>query len=442
MKNMQAVQSFIKGLLRTSQAGLVVGVLLGGSVAAQNGPAFRSWTSTDGRVVEAVFVSLEGESVRIRNRSGMEFVVAMNRLSSADQQWARAQAQMQTSSSGGVTSATLVATQSPPAERVWPRMVALEDKPEVVVVREDAAKKEFVYRSPHYEFVCDSRLGANVVREFGRLFEATFLLNCKLPLDLKPKPEPLREFFQARLFTNEEDYYANGGVAGSAGVYSRGDKALKVPLKSLGVKMVGTRVSLDKTGDDDNATLIHEITHQMMNHWLRALPTWYTEGSAEYAEMLEYMPSGRFTLSGMRGRLEQYVARCNLWQTTPFKMLDLKELMEIESGEWQEALTRPVQVANVSGATQASQNYGSAGLLTYYFYHHDGNGDAANLIAYLREIEAAAMQVDESALARKHLLRERTYAQLAEDVKRALKKDGVQVEFDDSGKNGGSSLSQ
>lgn len=321
--------------------------------------------------------------------------------------------------------------------------MGLDDRPEVTVVREDVDKKEFVYRSPHYEFVCDSRLGGNVVREFGRMFEATYLLNRKLPLDITPKPEPLREFFQARLFTEKEDYMSAGGVQGSAGVYRSGEKALMVPLSSLGVKMVGSRVSLDKVGDDDNATLIHEITHQMMNHWLPLIPTWYTEDSAEYVEMLEYSPNGKFSLASLRQRLEAYAQRCNYWQTTPFKMLDLKELMEIDGRAWSAALSTPISVPNVTGATQAGQNYGSAGLLTYYFYHLDDKGDAAHIIAYLRELEALGREADEPAAAKKHLLRERTYEQLAEDVKKALKKAGVEVEFDPPGRNGtGSSTAQ
>ncbi|MCB1209040.1 MAG: hypothetical protein KDK97_06920 [Verrucomicrobiales bacterium] len=97
---------------------------------------------------------------------------------------------------------------------------------------------------------------------------------------------------------------------------------------------------------------------------------------------------------------------------------------------------KPVQVANVTGATQASQNFGSAGLLTYYFYHLDDKGDAAHTTAYLREAEAAGRGVDEPALAEKHLLRDRSYAQLAVDVCNALKKEGVNVEFDEGGKNG------
>jgi hypothetical protein len=401
----------------------------------QGADNYRVWKSADGKTVEAAFIALEGESVKIKGKNGAVFSVPLTRLSPEDQTWARSQA----APAASTTANPATTADSPPAEKTWPRSVGLDDKPEVTVVKEDAATKEFIYRSPHYEFICDSRLGANVVREFGRMFEATYLLNCKLPLDLKPKPEPLREFFQAKLFTNEDDYMKDGGLPGSAGIYMRSDKALKVPLSSLGVKMVGSRVTLDKAGDDDNATLIHEITHQMMNHWLRHLPTWFTEGSAEYTEILEYNASGRFTLSGLRGRLKDYAQQANYWQTGPMKMLDLKELMEIESDAWAAALERPVKIPDVTGATQAGQNYGSAGLLTYYFYHVDGKGDAANIIAWLRDIEAGGREVDEPALTKKHLLRERTYEQLAADVKKGLKKEGIDVEFDAPGQNGGSS---
>ena len=45
----------------------------------------------------------------------------------------------------------------------------------------------------------------------------------------------------------------------------------------------------------ENDTLIHEITHQMMNHWLRKLPEWYVEGSAMYVASSKYN-MGRFTM--------------------------------------------------------------------------------------------------------------------------------------------------
>jgi hypothetical protein len=370
--------------------------------------------------MEAAFVALEGDAVKVRMANGSTVDVPLARLSAEDQTFAKSQ-----------TAAPATAAAAPgevAASKTWPRSFSLPDRPEVVVVKEDAEKNEYIYRSPHYEFQCDSKLGSNVVREFGRIFESTWMLNCMLPLDLKPQPEKLREIFLARLFTNKSDYMEAGGIEGSAGVYMTSKKALMVPLSSLGVKMVGSRVSLENNSDDDMATLIHEITHQMMNHWMGRLPTWFVEGSAEYVEMLEYKRNGGFSLIGLNRQLQGYAKRMNYsGGGKSFTMIDLEELMNIDFARWAAALGK-------DGA--ATENYGSAGLLTYYFYHLDGNGDAANIIAYLREIENVKSNEEEQAAVKKHLMRERTYAQLGEDVKKALRKEGIDISFFPSGKNG------
>ena len=370
--------------------------------------------------MEAAFVALEGDAVKVRLANGSTVDVPLARLSAADQTFAKSQT--------AAPATTATAPGEIAASKIWPRSFSLPDRPEVVVVKEDTEKNEYIYRSPHYEFQCDSKLGSNVVREFGRIFESTWMLNCMLPLDLKPQPEKLREIFLARLFTNKSDYMEAGGIEGSAGVYMSAKKALMVPLQSLGVKMVGSRVSLENNSDDDMATLIHEITHQMMNHWLGRLPTWYIEGSAEYVEMLEYKRNGGFSLIGLGRQLQGYARRMNYsGGGKSFTMIDLEELMTIDGRRWAAALGQ-------DGA--ATENYGSAGLLTYYFYHLDGNGDAANIIAYLRELENAKTNEEEEAAVKKHLMRERTYAQLGEDVKKALRKEGIDISFFSPGKNG------
>jgi hypothetical protein len=361
---------------------------------------------------------VQGDAVKIRLANGSTFDVPLSRLSAEDQAFVKTQ-------TGGAPAGSAPVT----ALKEWPRTLSLADKPEIVVVREDDEKREFVYRSPHYEFVCDSKLGANVVREFGRMFEATYELNSQLPLDLKPKPERLREIFQARLFTNKADYMDAGALEGSAGVYMSGKKALMVPLSSLGVRMVGNRVSLESNSSDDNGTLIHEITHQMMNHWLPVLPTWYIEGSAEYVEMLDYNSNGRFSLIGLNRLLKAYGASMSRG-SKEFQMIDLEELMNIDSRTWAAALAKD---------GMAQQNYGSAGVLTYYFYHLDGAGDAKNIIAYLRAVEGLRSEKEGENAIKQHLLRERSYAQLAEDVKKALRKEGLDVTFLPSGQNGAKS---
>lgn len=395
----------------------IVTVLTCGFLQGQTtAPVMHTWTSTDGRKIEAVYVAMEGESVKVRMANGSTFAVPLERLIAADQSFAKSQ---------GIP-ATASDLSGPAASKTWPRTVSLEEKPAVTVVKEDAETHQFIYRSPHYEFQCDSKLGANVVREFGRVFEATWLINCLLPLDLKPRPERLREIFLARLFTNKSDYLEAGGVQGSAGVYVPSQKALMVPISSLGVQMVGSRVSLAESAARDNATLIHEITHQMMNHWLGELPVWYIEGSAEYVGMLDYNSNGRFSLIGLNRQLQNFAGGRG-GGGKGFTMIDLEELMTLDHARWAAAL-------GPDGF--ADENYGSACLLTYFFYHVDDKGDAAHIIAWLKEVEKAKGEEAVAAATKKHLLRERSYAQLSEEVKKGLRKEGVDVTFFPPGKNG------
>lgn len=170
-------------MITTTARLLLTALILPAMLVQAQQDAFRVWKSTDGREVEASFLGLEGSSVKIKGRNGAVFSVPLERLSAEDQAWAKAQTASAATPAGAPNT-----SESPAAETTWPKSVSIADKPEVIVVKEDEKEKKFIYRSPHYEFECDSKLGANVVREFGRLFEATYLLNCKLPLDIKPKP--------------------------------------------------------------------------------------------------------------------------------------------------------------------------------------------------------------------------------------------------------------
>ena len=379
-------------------------------------PESRTWTSSDGKKIEATFLSSDPAGVKIRLANGTVFTVPLERLSAEDRAYVEQQGKP--AASDGPASAA----------KTWPRSLALDEPTQPKTITEDASKKEFVYESEHYQFRCDSKLGVNVVKEFSRIFEATYLLNCKLPLDLKPTPEEGQEKFVARLYTNKQEYLDNGGLAGSAGVYQSGQKALSVPLSSLGVKMVGSRVSLEKTSDHDNATLIHEITHQMMNHWLSKLRTWYIEGSADAVAMLEYQ-RGRFSLIQTKQQLQEYLRRRGS-DGKNFTMLDPEELFSIDGASWAAALT--------SGRGQASQNYASAAVMTFFFYYLDGAGDAAHVIAYLRELENARRDAEPEAF-KKHLLRERSIEQLKEEMRKAFRKEGIALSFAPAGKNSSSS---
>lgn len=305
-----------------------------------------------------------------------------------------------------------------PALTEWPRSVALKNTPEVRIVTEDPNKDEYIYHTEHFEFCCDAPIGPDAVRHFARVFEATWQLNCQLPLDLRPAPETMRKWFRARILSSDEAYAATGAPYGSGGYYSRSDKTIYVPISNLGMSVVaGKRVQVDRSVEA-NETLIHEITHQMMSRWLPRLPLWYAEGSAEYTGIADFV-HGRFFLSGMEVRLKNALRERGAptnGSRMRYPMVAPSELLAIEHQEWGAAL----------GGQDAGLNYTSALLFTYFFYHLDGDKKASGMINMLRDIEKGTPT--ENAV-RTHLLAGRKLLQLEGDLLEAYRKIGIELTF-------------
>lgn len=115
--------------------------------------------------------------------------------------------------------------------------------------------EEYIYASPHYEFICDGKLNTSVVKRFSLLFEATNQVCRELPLGMI---KPLREErHKIHLFETREASTAKGGPPDSAGVcISRGgEDDILIPLTSLGVKKVGSNYSIE-----DMQKLIARVT--------------------------------------------------------------------------------------------------------------------------------------------------------------------------------------
>lgn len=297
----------------------------------------------------------------------------------------------------------------------WPQEVALEGNPQVTVVAEDAHAHEFLYRTEHFEFSTDAPLGADAVRHFARAFEATHLLSCLLPLDLKPAPEPQRKLFQARILSNESAYAAATPAAGGASFYSSHDKRLYVPLSSVGVKLAeGGRVVLDPFVES-HPTLIREIARQMMNKWLPLMPSWLAEGSAEYIGAADYV-HGRFFMGQMQPRLKRYLRNHGARQTggasVRLDMLNVAELLAMDAKSW------------TAGA--ATQNQASALLLTYFLCHMDRGGQGAAVIALLRALEGGMPQED---AVRQFVLAGRHPTKFEGEMGMAFARIGIELQF-------------
>ena len=74
--------------------------------------ALRTWTSTDGRKIEAAFVSPTAEAVKIRMANGSTFDVPLARLSAEDQAFIKTQASAAPAAAGEKTSAAQAAVRA------------------------------------------------------------------------------------------------------------------------------------------------------------------------------------------------------------------------------------------------------------------------------------------------------------------------------------------
>ena len=393
------MQVFIPFLLSSQKIRQLtfIGFITGFLLARLN--ATHTFTSIDGRAVEADVVALSDSIVTIRRSSdGRMFELDLNRLIPADvafiEEWFD-QDQVQ--------------RELPSANEVigkWPRKVKPENY-DIEIVCEENATKAYIYRTPHFEFHSDVKLARKAVRDFSQIFESTLLVVAELPLKFNPSL-PQGTLFLTQIFETEESYQAAGGIPNSAGVYFRKDRRIMVPLKSLGVKKSSSAYTINER--KKSGTLTHEITHQVTHEWLDKLPIWVSEGIAEY---IEHVPYDRGAFRFDRYEVGEALRRSHL------KLTPLKVLMNMDQSTWNQTLAKNKKAA--------SSNYLSVFVLYYYFCHFDLDeaGKPKRLYDYLRAVEAGEHL--EGAI--KILLDGRSYEALEESVRQAFRRSDIDIEF-------------
>lgn len=367
----------------------------------------RSWTNDQGRVIEAELIDVNGESA-VLNMNGRNFDVPISSLSSEDQSFIEGWVKEAPTDAAGDSGV------EPNWDGPWPKTISVDVSQEIEVIKEDEEADEYIYASEHYEFICDVKLNTSVVRRLSLLFEATNQFCRELPLGMV---KPFRkERHKIHLFETQYSYYAKGGPQGSAGVYiSRGGEGdILVPLTSMGVKKVGSNYSVDY--DKENSTLSHEIAHQVTDYEYYAPGSrgWFTEGLAEYIAQSGYR-SGKFNVNDL-SKLKEYVTAYGENNSggralgEEFSAPDLKEHMMQDYGSF---------VAN------SNFNYGFSALLVYYFFHMDGEKDAANIKAFLKELKKGNKPPE----AYDALLAGRSWDEMEEDITKGWRGRGIRIHF-------------
>ncbi|MEO5714998.1 MAG: hypothetical protein ABIT37_16085 [Luteolibacter sp.] len=382
--------------------------------AVASGLESRSWTDSQGRKIDATLIRADGETVVLKLKDGREVPFPLTKLSEIDGTYVKSNRASLGGETPGKNPQPEGGKAAPNFDSPWPDLVKFSEDPEIATITEDAEKKHFIYESANYRYVCDVRLAQSVVKGFAVMFEATHQFCRSLPLGLVGG-EKTDGKLQIILFENFDDYVKAGGPPSTAGVFMTGKKAVLVPLTSLGVRPVGSGYMLDR--DKSSKTLPHELTHQLTpeSYFEKGAMGWFTEGLAEYVATTPYR-SGTYNVRGNQKPIIEY--------TTAYGTKDMGGRALGKKISMPPLKTFMLQ-SYESFTEQAQLNYGCGLLITDYFLHMDGDGDAKRMKTYLKALTDGKDAEKSLDL----LLDGRTYEELEKAITKAWSSKGVDFTF-------------
>ena len=375
----------------------------------------RTWTDVQARKVEATLLRVGDQAVVLKLKDGREISYPLTKLSEPDRQYVEQNRALIPSMKELPAAPKAVDT----SEKfnfgdAWPERIKFAEDPEINTVVEDADKKSFIYESANYRYMCDVRLAKSVVKGFAVMFEATQLYCRTLPLAINGGVK-IEGKYQILLFEKFEDYVKAGGPASSSGVFIGGKNAVLVPLKSIGVKPVGSGYMLDR--DKSSNTIPHELTHQVSPpcYFAEGAMGWFSEGIAEYVANTPYR-SGTFSVRGNQKPIVEYATGYGS-KDMGGRALGTKIHMPALKGFMTQTYSNFTETAQLS--------YGCSLLLTTYFLHMDGAGDGKRMKAFLKALHEGK----EGDQALEVLLDGRTFEKLQEEITKAWSHKGIDFTF-------------
>lgn len=379
-------------------------------ILAARGAESRVWVDEQGREVRAIYsgMSGDGESVQLKLADGNVVPFALARLSQACQSYAKRMAEAASAEKPDVSKYNF--------DSPWPDLVGFREDPEIEIIGEDKDRGEFIYESLNFRYISDVRLNRSVVRGFALLFEATHEFCRAMPIGMGQGVRTEGKYL-IKLYEEKADYIKAGAPAASSGVFMGGRNLIKVPLESLGVLKAGSGYQLDRSVS--NRILAHEVAHQLTPpaYFGRAeFNSWFVEGIAEYVAATPYR-SGQYNLRNGRRAIVDYA--------TGFSRVDQRGRnigTDVNLPSLEAFMSLPY---NRFAGGNGNFNYAVGLLLTYYFIHFDGDGDAVNFKAYKRALLAGKGRDEATGI----LLNGRSFAELEKDVAREWRRYGVRFSF-------------
>ncbi len=212
------------------------------------------------------------------------------------------------------------------------------------------------YETNSYLIIADQRIRQNEVTEIATLAESVQRTLVLFPLQLICEGQPgNKKKHVVRIFENKSAYLKSGAPTGTVGYFDGHSKEVKVRRDHL----------IATTNKDSNLQprqryqlLVHELIHQAMGNQFHALPTWLTEGIAEYFSALQYAP-GRYRFMNCSKQIIEHLNVTWLHENRPIVVIPSIQNLTMMSAHTWEKDTR-------TNEKNAYAKYASALFLTHY----------------------------------------------------------------------------
>ena len=182
---------------------------------------------------------------------------------------------------------TFLAFQSLNHSKIWPKQF---DAPKAKWT-ELKTSSGYNYETNSYLIIANQKIKQGTADEITTLTESVRRALVLFPLQLIVKGhQDNKKKHIVRIFEKESEYLNSGTPKGTIGYFDGSSKEVKVSLEHLiETKNKGSNLQPRQR----YRLLIHELIHQAMGDQFHALPTWLSEGIAEYFSALQYAP-GRY----------------------------------------------------------------------------------------------------------------------------------------------------
>lgn len=244
-----------------------------------------------------------------------------------------------------------------PAPTAWPKSFKPRGEAKIILVKKGGGGGEFIYHTKNFELRSPTPLNRRNLGLFATTAESvpSVLKHIPLPLLGMPKGGRAKVF----IYPDEDSFVAAGGAMGAAGYYSGRKQAIMLRADTFLNPPPPSGSKLPPKADYN--LLVHEFTHLCMHRDLAYLPTWFTEGVAEYIAAM-HENKGVYQFSNISSSIRRRIKSGLPNDKEHILLPSVAETMSLSSDDWRRRIEKG-QIEN------HYRSYATSLLIVHTLFH-------------------------------------------------------------------------